>query len=364
MSAAARLRSSAAAVEAPLLPLVAIAVFVVFVGATLAVAGNTLGYDFAAYRMAGTRFLDGLPIYDRSPDAAGGYGLFLYPPPFVLLAVPFALLPSGIATIVWLGVVVAALLVALAILPVDARTRWLVLLLAGLSWPVVYAIKLGQAGPLVLLAFAVGWRALDRPTGLGLSAALGTILKLQPAIVLPWSALTGRWRAAATGLVALAVAAVVATLVVGIQPWSDYVALLRGVNDPITTAHNFTPGALAYQSGLTVPAAAVLQAVSSVAVVVVMLVAIRWSTAPASYVALVPASQLLSPVLWDHYALLLLLPTAYLLARGQAWAILIPLATSTPLLVVTPPGAYPVVFWIALIAAVSVGRSERFEAAR
>jgi hypothetical protein len=364
MSAAARLRSSAGAVEAPVPPLLAVGVFVVFVGATLAVAGNTLGYDFAAYRMAGTRFLDGLPIYDRSPDAAGGYGLFLYPPPFVLLAVPFALLPSGLATAVWLGIVVAALLVAIAILPVDVRTRWLVLLLAGLSWPVAYAIKLGQAGPLVLLAFAVGWRAIDRPIGLGLATALGTIVKLQPALVLPWSALTGRWRAAATGLVVLAGAGVVATVVLGTQPWFDYVALLRGVNDPITTAHNFTPGAVAYQSGLSAPAAALVQAVSSVAVIVVVLVAIRWSSAPASYVGLVPASQLLSPVLWDHYALLLLVPSAYLLARRHTWAMLIPLATSIPLLMVTPPVTYPVVFWIALVAAIVVGRRERFEAGR
>ena len=35
-----------------------------------------------------------------------------------------------------------------------------------------------------------------------------------------------------------------------------------------------------------------------------------------SYLVAVVASQLLSPILWDHYAMLLLLPVAWLLDRG------------------------------------------------
>ena len=41
----------------------------------------------------------------------------------------------------------------------------------------------------------------------------------------------------------------------------------------------------------------------------------------------VVATQLVSPLLWDHYAVVLLLPTAWLLARGAWWALAIPLAT-------------------------------------
>ena len=64
----------------------AIAVIVaplLFVGLTLAVAGNTLGYDFLAYHAAAARVLDGKPLYDTSFQAAGGFGLFYYPPFFV-----------------------------------------------------------------------------------------------------------------------------------------------------------------------------------------------------------------------------------------------------------------------------------------
>ena len=43
--------------------------------------------------------------------------------------------------------------------------------------------------------------------------------------------------------------------------------------------------------------------------------ALRLGAAP-SYLVAVIASQLLSPILWDHYALLLLLPVAWLVDRG------------------------------------------------
>ena len=72
------------------------------------------------------------------------------------------------------------------------------------------------------------------------------------------------------------------------------------------------------------------------------------------YLTAVTASQLLSPVLWDHYAMLLLLPTAWLLDRRQWWAVAIPLATSI-VLTGLPPVVYPVAFWVALVAPIVVG---------
>ena len=52
-----------------------------------------------------------------------------------------------------------------------------------------------------------------------------------------------------------------------------------------------------------------------------------WLPAVPSYLVAVVASQLLSPILWDHYAIVLLLPVAWLIDRGWTWAALIPLAT-------------------------------------
>ena len=61
----------------------------------------------------------------------------------------------------------------------------------------------GQVGPLLFLAFAIGWRWIDDPVRLGLSTAVGTAIKLQPGIVFVWALLTSRYRAVVVGAVAL-----------------------------------------------------------------------------------------------------------------------------------------------------------------
>ena len=153
------------------------------------------------------------------------------------------------------------------------------------------------------------------------------------------------------------------TLVVGLAAWSDYVSVIGAVSTPVTTDHNFTAGAVAYQLGVPEGPATVIQGLALVAtIVLVVLAALRWSTAEASLLATIVASQVLSPLLWDHYAIFLLLPVAYLLTRGYAWAVLIPLATWFPLALMAPPILYPIVFAIGLVAPVIVGHRERARA--
>jgi Glycosyltransferase family 87 len=322
----------------------------VAIAATLAVAGGTLGYDFLAYHNAASRFLAGQPPYDTSYLVAGPFGLFFYPPTFLLVAIPFGLLSAVPATWLWIGLLLAAFGAGVAVMPVGARTRWLIVLLAGLSWPFLYNVKLGQVGPLLFLVFAVGWRNLDRPAILGLTGAIGAAIKIQPGLVLAWALLTRRWAAAVAGVVALVLMAAAATLLVGIPAWSDFLVIIARVNDPITTPHNFTLGAVVYQLGIPRDVAAAIQwAASGLVVLAVVFAALRRSAA-ASYLVVVVATQMLSPILWDHYAMLLLLPVAWLLDRRRAWTALIPLATCVALVGVVPALVYPAVFGITLVA--------------
>jgi hypothetical protein len=337
-----------------LLPFLAIAVLACTSGATLAVAGDTLGYDFRAYHAAASRVLAGQPVYDLSYTMSGPFGLFYYPPTFLALALPFALLPVGAATWVWIAAMLAAFVAGIRVMPVAARTRWLVVMLAGLSWPFVYGLKLGQVGPLLFLAFAVGWRALDRPRVLGVAGAIGAAIKIQPGLVLAWAVATRRWGAVLAGAATLLALAAAVTALTGFGAWVDFVTIIGRVNDPITTPHNFTPGAVAYQLGLARDAAAAVQWVSTALVVVAIVWAAFRRPAVASYLALVVASQLLSPVLWDHYAVLLLIPVAWLLDRGHVWAMLVPLATSIFLVGVTPAAVYPLSFALTLVVVLVV----------
>jgi len=341
------------------LPIVAVLAFIGGLAPTLALAGTTLGFDFLAYHQAAVRVLAGQPLYDMSYTETGGFGLFYYPPTFAPLVLVFGLLSATTATYAWIGLLVAAFIVGVAILPVSRSVRWWLVLLAGLSFPFVYAVKLGQVGPLLFLTFAIGWRWMDGPLRLGASAAVGAAIKLQPGLILVWALFTGRWRAVVVGAAVLAGLALAATLLAGVGAWSDFLTLLRTVSDPITTPHNFTPGAIAYQLGAPAGVASAIQLVSTVATVVMFLLAVRFCADEASYLVAVIVSQLVSPVLWDHYAMLLLLPVAYLLSAGRWWALAIPLVTAWPLVGVTPPLVYPVAFWVTLVAVVVVGRRVR-----
>lgn len=335
------------------LPVVAVAAAVVVVGAILANAGPTMGFDARAYLDAARRLLDGTVLYDTSIDQAGAAGLYYYSPPFTLMAVPFALLPAPLDIAGWTAALLAAFLAGVAVLPVSRTVRWLVVLLAGLSWPFAYAIKLGQVGPILFLCFAVGWRWMDRPVRLGVAMAIGTIVKLQPGILFVWAILTRRWAAVGVGLVFLGVGAVIATVVCGVDAWAAWVTILRSISAPITTPHNFTPGAVAYQLGLGEGPATAIQAVNTIAVLGIVLWAAVRTSPSVGYLTAATASQLLSPVLWDHYAMLLLLPTAWLLERGRWWAAVIPLSTSI-VLVWLPPVVYPLAFWAALLAPILI----------
>ena len=342
-----------------LLPLFALGALALGLAATLAVAGDTLGYDFLAYHAAASRVLAGQPAYDTSFEAAGGFGLFYYPPTFIPLVLPFGLLAAGVATWAWIGVLLAAFGAGTALLPVSRTTRWLLVLLAGASWPFLYAVKLGQVGPLLYLCMAVGWRWIDRGPVLGASGALGAAIKIQPGLILAWALLTRRWAAVVTGTVVLAGLASLAALIAGPASWTDFLDLLTRVSDPISTPHNFTPGAVAHQLGASREIAVAIQWVSmGLALLAVLVTALRLGAVP-SYLVAVIASQLLSPILWDHYAMLLLLPVAWLVDRGVRWAVVVPLATSVFLVGSIPPVVYAAAFWLTLAAVVVAGRDTR-----
>jgi len=158
------------------------------------------------------------------------------------------------------------------------------------------------------------------------------------------------------------VLAAIATIVAGPRSWLDEATLLGRASQPVLNEHGFGFGRLAYEAGVGEAAATVIYWANAALVVLVTAFAVWRSSAVASYLAVVIASQFLSPVLWDHYALVLLLPTAWLLARRRWLAVVIPLASSTILLGITLPVMYPVAYWTALLWVVVEGvRARRDE---
>jgi len=222
---------------------------------------------------------------------------------------------------------------------------------------VVTTTGASEALSILFCLFALGWRWLDRQIPFGVVGALGAAIKLQPGLILVWALLTLRIRAVIAGGAVLIVLAALTTVLAGPSAWTDFLALIRAVSDPIRTPHNFTPGAIAFASGTSAETAGLIQLVSTVGVIALLLISIRWATDEASFMIAVIASQLVSPIVWDHYAMILLLPVAYLLASGRWWAVAIPLVTAWPLVGVTPPVAYPILFWVTMIATFLVGHA-------
>jgi len=325
----------------------------------VALGQGYLPHDFLAYDGAVRHLLAGQPLYDTTATETGGLGLFLYPPSFALLMLPVALLPTAIAAPAWMFVLIVVALLAVWLMPVTRVIRWLLTLALGLSWPFIDSLAQGQVGPWLLLLFVIGWRSLDRPRVLGVVLGLGTTIKIQPAIVIAWAALTRRFRAAAIAVGLAGALALVATAIVGPQAWADLAAVLAKTNEPVLTRNSVGIARVAYELGASPAVAYGLYAVSIVAALVAVLAAIRWGSPTSSFIVAAIASQMISPVIWPHYAIVLFLPVAWLLARSRWWAILILGATSVPISDAVPGLVYPVLFWLAVLAVIRGGMLQR-----
>jgi hypothetical protein len=129
--------------------------------------------DARVYYDAGARLNAGLPLYDAA--ATDSIGLYLYPPLLAILFRPLALLPFPVAAAIWEVVIISALVLAVRRMglrePVILAIGWLAL-------PILWALAIGQAEPLVTLSLT--WAS-------PLSIAFAGNLKL-----LPWLA-AGYW---------------------------------------------------------------------------------------------------------------------------------------------------------------------------
>jgi alpha-1,2-mannosyltransferase len=312
-------------------------------------AQGTLGCDFLVYRGAVLDWLGGRPIYDLAITETGSCNLYYYPPPFVAFVVPFALLDPLVGTLAWIGLLAACFVVGCLAMPVRSEVKLAIFMLGAVSWPFIFGVRIGQVVPILFMLFAIAWRYLDRPIVTGTAMAIGTLVKLQPIVVIGWMVVRRQWTGVAAALVVGSAISAVAAII-GLGGWWDMVSVLRNVDNAIDHPVNFAIGAVGYQHGLSIGAAGMLQAIGTLATVaLVAFWAVRGS-AQAGFLVAVIASQLISPIVWSHYALILLLPVAWLLERRQWWAALVPIAMTWVLLPYVPNDFYPLAFYVLLLA--------------
>jgi alpha-1,2-mannosyltransferase len=192
--------------------------------------GYLVGRDFANTWVGGELALTGHPGAFFGPEAYNGllaekFGptyprhIWSYPPHFLLLTWPWALMPYMLAYVLYslFGLVLYLLVVG------EGRRRPDQLLLLILAPAVIVNIWCGQTGFLVAVFLVGGLICLDRRPML--AGVLFGLLSIKPqlGLLIPLMlALTGRWRtiAAAAATVALMVAG--ASLAFGADVWEAY----------------------------------------------------------------------------------------------------------------------------------------------
>ncbi len=313
-------------------PAAAVAAVAVAVWLVMVYGSIGWGFDFQSYMLAAERLGRGEPIYLAwmltGPFRPGPFGLYLYAPPLAVVTLPLTALSSLAATDVWFILHAGLFVAACALMPVPRRTRLLVFAVGALSEPVLTDFLLGNVSLVIMFLAVIGWRWLDRPPG---SVALAFAMSLRPTmgIFLAWWIVRRQWRPLAWAFCTGAVLIVASLPFTGTGAYADYLRMLLHLSDMAGVPNNVDLGSTALSLGAGPALAAALVAVGFGVAIGAVAVSLRRDR-DVSYMVVFGATLLLSPLLWDHYLVDLLLPTAFLAGRGRTWALGLPLLAWLP----------------------------------
>ncbi len=299
--------------------------------------GEGWGYDYNAYADAAVRLADTGSLYQAEtldgPYRPGPYGLYMYAPPLGVAVTPLNGLERDAAVSLWFLIHVAGLMAACALMPVRLSIRLAAFGLAALSLAVTRDLILGNVSVLLLLPMVMAWRWLDRPLG---SIAQAVAMSVRPmlGVLIVWQLLRRQWSAVAWTLGAGLVLIVLTLPLVGLDGYRDYVTVLRNLGDVSGVTFNYDLSSVAQALGLSERVGGLALLAGFAIAIGAILLGLRRDR-EVGFMVTVSASLLLSPLMWDHYLAMLVLPAAFLAERGRPWALLLPLAAWLP------PETYP-----------------------
>jgi alpha-1,2-mannosyltransferase len=303
-------------------------VALVFIGAALLIglvgmsaAEGLLAWDVRfAYLPAAELILDGESPYpaldDPILDEQKGY---VYPPQLVLSLVPLAFLP----------VPVAAFLVALGLLGLVGLTLYVLdvrdvrCYAAAAIWvPTISGVLLANLSIPLAFALAVTWKYRDRvaPPAIALGLAVSAKLLLWPMFV--WMVATRRIRAAVYAVLVGVGITVSAWAVIGFAGLAEYPDLLRRLSD-LQSERSYSIVGMAAELGLPAAAGQLAALAAGVGLLVGCVLFARRDDDERAFTCAVAATLAVSPIVWLHYLVLLLVPLAVLRPRFS-WIWLLP----------------------------------------
>jgi glycosyl transferase family 87 len=290
------------------------------------VRSSGYGFDLTCYWGGAQRLASGsglyLPQNLDGPFQHGAPAVYVYAPPLAVLLAPATALPFDVVALGWLALHLAALVLACALMPVRVPIRLAVFAAAAFSSPLLVDLNLGNVSTFVLLVAVVGWRWLDRPHA-AVTLAAGMAIRPQLAVLLIWWLLRRKLRLAAYTFATGAVIVLATLPFVGVQSYLDFIRVVR--NDQVAgVVHNGSLESAAMLLGLSGPVPTLAFFAGALVAIVAIVASLR-RDAEVSYAVTACASLLLTPLLWGHYLLVLLIPAALLAQRGRTWALALPL---------------------------------------
>jgi alpha-1,2-mannosyltransferase len=282
-------------------------IVVAVVQLVIVATGTQYGFDFRGGTwQAGHAVLLGRSPYPP-PDPASLVRIatgFITPPLLALVGAPFSLLPFTMAAMIWSLACVAALAAAFRLLGVTDRRFYV---LAFCSFPVVSSVVLGQPDCLFALLAAIAWRYRDSPGGAIAGGALIAAKLLAWPLVF-WLLATRRFRLAGLTTVSAAGWLLVSWACIGFKGLTAYPRLLAADAHAYGfKSHSFVAaiGGL----GASRPLAQLLAILLALAVGAAVVVVSRGQD-EGWFTAALAVGLLVSPVMWQHYVVLLFVPLA------------------------------------------------------
>jgi alpha-1,2-mannosyltransferase len=298
----------------------------------LAQEGKALGSDFTSFWAASKLALSGHAAlaYQTEPHWAAqkaifggrevGYSAFFYPPTYLLICLPLALLPYLVSLFAWLG--------ATALMAWRAVKTWTGenLFLASAAFPAVWVTEgHGQNAFLTTALMGAGLAGLDkRPWLAGVAFGLLTFKPHLGLLIPVLLLLNGRWRSIASASVTAILLALLATWVFGPDIWRAYLAA-----GPLAK-QSLEEGLVGFEKMQSLFAAVrlwgggialgyVVQGLGALSAIALLIWARLRGASLAAQAALMATGTLLTtPFLLDYDLMLLALPLAYLYREGRA----------------------------------------------
>jgi hypothetical protein len=269
-------------------------------------------WDFRAFYDAA-----GAYVHHRSPypqpllSAMAGKQGFVYPLPVAVVFVPFWVLPWPVAATLFVLLCAASIVGALWILGVR---DWRCYGAALLIWPTQWGVVLGTLSPILAFLLALLWRYRDRRA---VAAPLLAVLVVSKLFLWPlalWFLAVRRFRTVAYAVLGSVAAVVLATLPFGLGTLNDYRAILRVLSG---YESSFSLSPLSFFKSLGVSGTPALLGVAAIAAPLLVGL-VRTSRTRDDLLGLrvsLALAFVLSPIVWGHYLVALLVPLALMRPR-------------------------------------------------